>query len=407
MRISTNTIFQNATNQLGTLNSGIARTQMQLATQRRMLTAADDPIASARALEVTQSQSMNEQFATNRTNARASLSQVEQTLDGTTELLQDLQALVVKAGNGALSPSDRNMLATEIEVRLNDLFGLANTSDSAGGYLFSGYKATTLPFTQTATGAVYHGDQGQRQLQVGSARQVPISDSGSAIFENNLTGNGRFQTLAAAANTGTGVISSGSVVDNSQYTGHDYSIAFAVSGTPAVTSYTVTDNSAAPATVVQNAVPYVSGKQITFGGMAFDIEGAPAAGDQFTVKPSEKQSVFVTITNLIATVRLPATDNAGKGALANGLAEANDNLKLALDNVLTVRASVGARLSEIDHLDSIGSDLEVQYQATLSDLQDLDVVKAMSLFTQQQLTLEAAQKSFKSISGLSLFNYIG
>jgi flagellar hook-associated protein 3 FlgL len=407
MRISTYTMFQNATNQLGTLQSGMARTQMQLATQRRMLTAADDPIASARALEVTQSQAMNEQYATNRTNARGTLSQVEQTLDGTTNLLQDLQALVVQAGNGALSESDRGMLATEMEGRLNDLLGMANTADSAGGYLFSGYKSTTVPFTQTPTGATYHGDQGQRALQVGSARQVPVSDSGSAIFENNLTGNGRFQTLPAAGNTGSGVISSGSVVDNAQFTGHDYAIAFASSGAPAVTSYTVTDNSTTPGTVVQNAVPYVSGKQIAFGGMAFDIAGTPAAGDQFTVKPSEKQSVFATVTKLIETVRQPAGSAAGQAALANGLAEAGNNLKLALDNVLTVRASVGSRLKEIDNLDSIGGDLDVQYKATLSDLQDLDVVKAISMFTQQQQTLEAAQKSFKSISGLSLFNYIG
>ncbi|HEX9171216.1 MAG TPA: flagellar hook-associated protein FlgL [Telluria sp.] len=407
MRISTFTMFQNATNQLGTLQSGMARTQMQLATQRRMLTAADDPIASARALEVTQSQAMNEQYATNRTNARGTLSQVEQTLDGTTSLLQDVQDLVVKAGNGALSASDRGMLATELEGRLNDLFGMANTSDSAGGYLFSGYKSTTVPFTQTATGATYHGDQGQRALQVGSARQVPVSDSGSAIFENNLTGNGRFQTLPAAGNTGSGVISSGSVVDNAQFTGHDYAIAFAASGAPAVTSYTVTDNSTTPGTVVQNAVPYVSGKQIAFGGMAFDIAGTPAAGDQFTVKPSEKQSVFATVTKLIDLVRQPAGGAAAHAALANGLAEAGDNLKLALDNVLTVRASIGSRLKEIDNLDSIGDDLDVQYKATLSDLQDLDVVKAISMFTQQQQTLEAAQKSFKSISGLSLFNYIG
>ena len=36
---------------------------------------------------------MNEQFAINRTNARGTLSQVEQTLDGTTNLLQELQAM--------------------------------------------------------------------------------------------------------------------------------------------------------------------------------------------------------------------------------------------------------------------------------------------------------------------------
>jgi len=42
----------------------------------------------------------------------------------------------------------------------------------------------------------------------------------------------------------------------------------------------------------------------------------------------------------------------------------------------------------------------------LSDLQDLDYAKAISDFTRQQLGLEAAQKSFVTISGLSLFNYL-
>jgi flagellar hook-associated protein 3 FlgL len=74
--------------------------------------------------------------------------------------------------------------------------------------------------------------------------------------------------------------------------------------------------------------------------------------------------------------------------------------------VLTVQASVGARMKELDNLNSTGDDLDIQYQSTLGDLQDLDMVKAISLFAQQQQTLQAAQMSFKTMSGLSLFNYI-
>jgi flagellar hook-associated protein 3 FlgL len=69
-------------------------------------------------------------------------------------------------------------------------------------------------------------------------------------------------------------------------------------------------------------------------------------------------------------------------------------------------ADVGARSKEIDYLDSAGSDLDIQYASTLSDLQDLDVIKATSLYAQQQITLQAAQKSFTMMTGLSLFNYI-
>jgi flagellar hook-associated protein 3 FlgL len=74
--------------------------------------------------------------------------------------------------------------------------------------------------------------------------------------------------------------------------------------------------------------------------------------------------------------------------------------------VLSVRSSVGARLKELDYLDSTGDDLKIQYASTLSNLIEVDPVVAISQFTQQQINLEAAQKSFKSISSLSLFNYI-
>jgi flagellar hook-associated protein 3 FlgL len=406
IRISTSAIYEAGTTQLNSLQSQMAKTQMQLSTNRRMLTAADDPIASARALELTQSKSMNTQFGTNRSNANASLSLVDQSLQDVSGQITDIQSLIVTAGNAAYSQSDREALATELEGRLTDLIGLANTSNGTGGYLYSGYASTTQPYSQTPTGAAYQGDQGQRTLQVGSTRKMAISESGSAVFDAISTGNGSFQTQADPKNTGAGIISPGAVTDRSKLTGHDYALNFTVGGTPSVTTYSVVDKSVSPAKDVMKDQPYTAGASISFDGLSLDVKGVPANGDSFTVEPSEKQSVFTTITNLITTLRTPADGSTGKAALANGLATAGSNMKNALDNVLTVQASVGARMKELDYLDSTGSDLDVQYQTTLSGLQDLDVVKAISLFSQQQTTLQAAQMSFKTMSGLSLFNYI-
>jgi flagellar hook-associated protein 3 FlgL len=406
LRISTNAIFQAGTTQINTLQGQMAKTQMQLSTNKRMLTAADDPIGSAKALELTQSQSMNTQFGTNRTNAKASLSMVDKTLTDVSTQITGIQTLIVTAGNAGYTQSDREALATELEGRMADLLGSANTTDGTGTYLFSGYQTTTQPFTATPTGATYQGDQGQRMLQVGSARKMPISESGSAIFEANMTGNGTFVTQAASTNTGAGIISPGAVTDATKLTGHNYAVDFQVTGTPAVTTYSVTDNSTSPGTAVLSNQPYTAGAAIAFDGLSFDIKGDPANGDTFSVQPSQKQSVFTTITNLIQTLRSPADGSAGKAALTNNLNTASLNMKNALDNVLTVQASVGARLKEVDSLDSTGDDLNVQYQTTLSGLQDLDMVKAISLYTQQQQTLQAAQVSFKTMSGLSLFNYI-
>jgi flagellar hook-associated protein 3 FlgL len=81
-------------------------------------------------------------------------------------------------------------------------------------------------------------------------------------------------------------------------------------------------------------------------------------------------------------------------------------MDLALDNALTVRASVGSRLKELDALDNAGEDRNLQYSQVLSDLQDLDYTQALTQLSQQQITLEAAQRSFVTVSGLSLFNFL-
>ena len=407
MRLSTQNFYNTTTNQLNNLQSALARTQMQLSTNRRVLTPSDDPVASARALEVSQALDMAAQFGTNRGSAKSSLSQVESSLNNASNLLLDMQQRTVQAGSSAMLPSDREALAVELEGRLADLLGVANTTDGAGGYLFSGYMTTTEPFARTPEGARYQGDQGVRQLQVGESRKMPLSASGSAVFEANPTGNGVFQTQAAGTNQGTGVISSGSVVNRAALTGAKYEVSFTVSDSvPAVATYGVNDTSTVPPTVVSTDQPYKEGTQISFGGMAFDIKGEPADGDTFTVAPSEKQSVFTTVTDLISALRAPADTPAGKAALSNQLNTAMDNLKSAHDNVLTVQASVGAHMKELDYLDSAGDDLMIQQATTLDDLQGLDMVKAISDFSQQQMTLQAAQMSFKTMSGLSLFNVL-
>lgn len=404
MRISTRSMYETGTNQLGTLQTQLARTQMQLATQRRILTPADDPIASARALEIRQSQSVNEQFAENRGHARDSLSLAEAALSNATGLLQDVKEIAIRAGNAANQQSDRETLATELEGRLHDLLAIANSSDGMGNYLFSGYRTSTQPFTETSGGITYAGDHGQRQLQVASSRNLDISNSGAALFVDITTGNGKFNTAAAPANTGTGVISQGSVSNPSAFTSDSYQIDFDMS-VPATPRYTITNTTTGA--VVAAAQAFTAGNPITVDGMTFDVTGQPADGDQFTLKPAAKQSIFKTIEDLVTTLRTPLVVPSDREKATVALSNIGANLSHAMDNVLAARSTIGAGLKELDYLDSAGEDLDIQYSARRSELEDLDVVKAISDFSQQQMALEAAQKSFKSLTGLSLFNYIG
>lgn len=191
MRISTSTIYEQGSAKISDLQSSLVNTQQQLSTGKRILTPSDDPVAAAQVLNVTQAQSVNTQFATNRQTASSSLNTVEGALSSTTTMLQDLKTLVISAGNPGMSDADRGYIATEIRGRFDDLMGLANSTDGTGNYVFGGYHTATQPFVKTSTvvagvtvtGAQYMGDQGQRQLQVDNTRQLDISESGQGIFQ--------------------------------------------------------------------------------------------------------------------------------------------------------------------------------------------------------------------------------
>lgn len=401
MRVSSSTIFDTNVAMLNLQQSAMLHTNQQVASGRRMLTPADDPASAANALLVAQADGTNTQFTTNRNAAKSSASMAEAILQNVTTLLTDVKTTTVQAGNGALSPADKQSIATELQGRLDQLVALANSTDGTGNYLFSGFQGRTIPFVNTALGVQYMADDGQRMVQVSSSRQLAASGSGADIFMRIKSGNGTFVTQANAANTGAASIGQGSVTNAALLTGSSYQLTFT-----SPTTYDVTDGAGG---VVSAGNAYASGQAITVvPGMQFLIKGIPVAGDIFSVAPSTNEGLFKTMADLIAS--LNATNPAGAAAanaqLTTNLGKAMSGLDRGLDTVLTARASLGARLNELDSLQMTGEDLTLQYKQALSTLQDLDYNKAISDLNRQTTSLQAAQKSFKQIADLSMFNYM-
>jgi flagellar hook-associated protein 1 FlgK len=82
------------------------------------------------------------------------------------------------------------------------------------------------------------------------------------------------QTTGAAANTGSGAVSSSVVSDPSVWVPGNYTISFT-----SATAYQVTD----AANNVVGTGSYTSGSPITFNGASVTINGSPANGDTFNV----------------------------------------------------------------------------------------------------------------------------
>lgn len=409
MRVSTSQVFDGGTLGIQRNQSSLYKLQNQLSTGRRILAPEDDPIGASEALKVQQSLSVNEQYMENQDNATSQLSLVESRLEGISSLILNVQARVVQAGNGSLTDLDRQAIASEIRQRYDELLSLANSQDGNDQYIFAGFRGATIPFgTSGAPGsrvATYNGDDGQRTLQVDTSRSMPVSQPGSDIFMRIRQGNGVFMSSPGAANQGTGVISTGSVVTG--FDGSTYSLTF--NNPP--TTYNLSTTTPAGVTTVTPGLPFNSDSAITLGPAGQQIQisigGTPAAGDTFAVAPSMNRDLFATLDSFIRTLETGIQGNQTATAnFRNQLISIGDSLDQGLNNVLRIRTDVGARLLELESLKSVGEDTKLQFKSDLSRLQDLDYAQAITSMSQKKMTLEAAQLSFKQISQLSLFNYL-
>lgn len=201
MRVSTSQVYEQGISTLNKQTSQYLKLQNQLATGRRVLTPSDDPVAAARALEVTQSKNLNTQYTQNQGAATDALNQEEAALASYGELLQSIRDRVMEAGNASLDDSQRSMIGVDLREKFEQLVSIANTRDGSGQYIFAGYRGDAQPFSGTVGATVtYAGDQGVRGLQVSASRTVPISNSGDEVFMNIDVAGGGKQSIFTTMN---------------------------------------------------------------------------------------------------------------------------------------------------------------------------------------------------------------
>ncbi len=195
-RISTLVLHERATQNILANEASLSRVQLQLSTGRRILSAADDPAGSARAMDIQRYLESNRQYLTNMTYVRQRLTNQESTLAQATDLLQRARELAIQGNNDTVSAESKAGLANEVDQLLAQLLSLANTTDTNGEYLFGGTRRQAAPF-QDAGGGVYTygGDQLRRQLQVSDDRLIADADAGHEIFMDVPTSAGGSQSI--------------------------------------------------------------------------------------------------------------------------------------------------------------------------------------------------------------------
>jgi len=394
MRISTVGFQDDALAQMQALETDISQTQSQLSTGLQLQNAADNPSGMAQVNELNVQLSASQQYVTNGQAASANMTLEEQALTEATNVLQSAQSLAVQANNTSLSVSERQNIATQLQQQLQQLVGIANSTDSNGNYLFGGYASEAQPFSQSGNSVTYSGADAVSQVQISADQRISGGDTGASVFMNIPAGNGTFTTAAAAGNTGTASIDAGSVTNLSASVPDTYTISFT-----SPTQYQVTNGAD---TVVASGT-YPSPGTIAFDGVQVTVSGTPATGDKFTIAPAGTASAFSTLSNLITTLN-STTLNAGQ--LTTQISGALEQIGNAVTNIDNVQASVGARLNAITSSQSTAQSEQTDLQTSVSQLSDVDYAAAVTQLNTEEVSLQAAQESYASLSKLSLFNYL-
>jgi flagellar hook-associated protein 3 FlgL len=410
MRISTMQQFNTGLRSILNNQEGTLKTQQQISTGRRVLTPADDPIASTRILQLQQDISLREQYQKNVDGAMNRLNLEDSILEGVTDNIGRIRELTVKAGNGSMTLEDRRSIASEVEQRLFALQDLMNTKDASNTYIFAGFKGETLPFEQRpGGGVVYQGDDGERSLEISNSTSVQTNDTGKAIFVDIDSAKNTFYTRDNEQNLGTGFITNGFVTDQEAYDEfypEDMVIQFNPEGfvSPPGPNYSVLSKSDNRPIEGLSGVAYSPGTELVVKGVSFKVAGEPDAGDSFFITSSEKQSITDTVSSLLEGLR-SLGDNPDDSASLDELLETTLlNLDSAQSSVSEVRSEIGGRLNTVDNIDNLHQDVDLVSKEVLSNLQDVDFAEAVSRLSLQSFLLEAAQQSFTQINRLSLFN---
>lgn len=180
MRITSANAFESSVSNLQKRQEQLTRAQEQLTSGKRVLRPSDDPAAAAQAERALAAEKRAVAQLRALDASRNAMQLSESALGDAGELVQQARELLVSAGNGSYTDSERKTIADAIRGLRKDLLAVANRQDGAGRYLFGGQGADGPPLVDDVGGVTYNATAGQ--LMAASGETSPLSIDGRAAW---------------------------------------------------------------------------------------------------------------------------------------------------------------------------------------------------------------------------------
>jgi len=180
-RITNQTITFSAQRNLQSNKALLDRIQEQGTSRQAINRPSDDPVGTAKSLQVRNAQAANAQYSRNIDDGNGWLGTVDTTLTATTNIMNRIRDLTVQGANdGTMSPTAKQAIATELSSLKDQLLTQANAS-YLGRPVFAGNTTTGVAFDPT-TYAYNGGPASTVQRRVDANTLVRVDADGAAVF---------------------------------------------------------------------------------------------------------------------------------------------------------------------------------------------------------------------------------
>ncbi|MFN8057690.1 MAG: flagellar hook-associated protein FlgL [Vicinamibacterales bacterium] len=182
MRVTFNTGMASLLHEVNGVAERLKARQLEVATGKRVQVPSDDPAATVGIVSENATVQTLDRFARTADSAEARLRVTDSVL---TNLVDELQSALTQAAagrNSTLTQESRNATALAIAGLRDSILSTVNTQYQ-GGYLFSGGRSTTAPYTKTgSTVSGYQGDTTIVSVDISRSRSVAVTVNGDAVL---------------------------------------------------------------------------------------------------------------------------------------------------------------------------------------------------------------------------------
>lgn len=429
MRIATSTIYDSQANSIDNIVSQQQNLGQTLSSGKQLNQPSDNPTQIAQDLELRSTIAAENQGSSNVTNASAQLTTVDGALSTLTNIMQSARSIAVQAGAGFTNSTQQQALASQVDSLLQETISVANTK-YAGKYVFGGTASTVAPVTangQPVSSVTFNGNSGGQteELYNGDAIHTGVTlqqafnynspDGSPDVFQTLIrlrdtveNGTVASQSAARVNNTNTalapatpinsaGVLSTPLAADangdtdiaiTSSKTGNA-GVTITIPANSTMTAVLAAINAASGSTGVTASFDYTQQRlSLTSSAGAFQVADVASAGS-------------ATKGNFVEAFALQS-----QADMASNVSTQLGDIDRVTQSLLTTRSSVGGSIQTLSALGSSIDSQVVNDTKVQSGIEDADIAKVISQFSQTQTALQAAYGTTTRLESKTLFDYI-